>query len=110
MRVTVDGRGITSENGVPVLDIKVPTNIAGRDMHSVIEQLSTLVEAITKMTGSIQVLESKIEELEKHTCTPCQHTCGPEQAQPTAAAVEKPVAAKKPGKAAAADSKPEESK
>lgn len=110
MRVTVDGRGITSENGSPVLDVQVPMKVAGRDMHDVIEQLCSLVEAITKMTGSIQVLESKIEELEKHTCTPCQHVCGPEQAQPAVAAVEKPVAAKKPGKVAVADSKTEESK
>lgn len=106
MRVTVDGRGITSENGTPVLDVQVPMKVDGRDMRDVLNQLSELVETLTKVTGSLQVLEGKIEALEKHTCTPCQHTCGTEQAPTT---VEKPVAAKKPGKVVA-DSKSEESK
>lgn len=68
MKVVVDGKGITSENGSPVFEVHVPMKISGVDVLETLQQLEELSKLMTKVTGSLKELEDKIVELEKRAC------------------------------------------
>lgn len=95
MKVVVDGKGITSENGSPVFEVHVPMKISGVDVLETLQQLEELSKLMTKVTGSLKELEDKIVELEKRACV--HEVVGPVAAEPVEAKPAKKTA-KQPSK------------